>query len=161
MSGDPPPNHLVPFDDCGAWLVHSPEALRRKVFAVEEWMAAYPQVECPIKHHFSFGLYGREAIIPKGTILTGHIHKHPQLNVLLSGEMSVLIDGSIKRIKAPKIICAPAGTKRIAYAHEESIWLTVLATELTDVEAIMDRLIAKTEDEYIAHVEQDRMKCLT
>lgn len=125
-------------------------SLREKVNALEDIMRAMPQVDLPVKHHFSQGVYGRELLIPKGVTLTGKIHKYSQLNVLVSGELSVLTEDGIKRVKPPFIVVSPPGTKRIAYAHEDSIWLTVHGTEETDLEKIEDKFIAQSEQEYLA-----------
>lgn len=124
--------------------------LRDKVNAMEAIMRTMPQVDLPVKHHFSQGVYGRELFIPKGVTLTGKIHKYSQLNILVCGELSVLTEDGIKRVKPPFIVVSPPGTKRIAYAHEDSIWLTVHGTEETDLEKIEDKFIAQNEQEYLA-----------
>jgi len=124
-------------------------ALREKVFQAEEVMRTMPQVEMPVVHHFSKGVYARELHIPAGTILTGKIHKYPQLNILSKGEISVLTEEGVKRVSAPFHIVSPAGTKRIAYAHSDCVWTTVHGTEETDVDKIEAQFIAQTEVEYL------------
>jgi quercetin dioxygenase-like cupin family protein len=106
-------------------------------------------IELPFRNHFAKGVYGRELFIPKGTTLTGKIHKYTQINVLVCGELSVLTDEGVKKVKPPFVVVSPAGTKRAAYAHEDSIWLTVHGTEETDVEKIESIFIAQTEGEYL------------
>jgi len=133
----------------------SVDKMRAEVLAIEEWMRQAPQIEFAVTHHYAKSVYGRELFIPKGTVLTGKIHKYSQLNVLVSGELSVLTEHGVKRVKPPFVIVSPAGTKRIAYAHEDSIWLTVHGTEETDVEKIEQQFIAQTEQEYIAFVAQE------
>jgi hypothetical protein len=69
----------------------------------------------------------------------------------------------VKRIKPPFVVVSPPGTKRVAYAHEDSRWLTVHGTEKQDVEEIEKEFIAQTEREYIEFVEQLKLgdvKCL-
>lgn len=123
---------------------------RSKVFELEEAMKReFPTVYLPVTHHFSKGIYGRELFIPKGTMLTGKIHKYTQLNVLVSGELLVVTEEGTKRVKPPFVIVSPAGTKRAAYAIEDSIWLTVHGTEETDIEKIEQHFIAQTEVEYL------------
>lgn len=124
-------------------------ALRSKVFQAEEVMLTMPQVEMPVVHHFSKGIYARELHIPAGTILTGKIHKFAQLNILSKGEISVLTEDGIKRVSAPFHIVSPAGTKRIAFAHSDCVWTTVHGTDETDVEKIEAQFIAQTEVEYL------------
>jgi hypothetical protein len=126
---------------------------RDLINSIETKMKAMPnQIELPVKHHFSYGTYARELFIPKGTILVGKIHKFPQLNILTAGDMSVFIDGAIERIQGPYIVNSPAGVKRIAYAWEDSIWITVHGTHEKDVDKIEHQFIAQSEDEYLSFV---------
>jgi hypothetical protein len=141
--------------------VTSPEDMRLKVMQVEAMMLQMPQVEMPVKHHFSQGVYARELHIPKGTILTGKIHKFPQLNILSKGEISVLTEDGIKRVSAPFHVVSPAGTKRIAYAHEDCVWTTIHGTEENDLEKIEAHFIAQSETEYLEFVKMiGEQKCL-
>lgn len=126
-------------------------SMREKVNAIEVEMRKMPQVEMPPVHYFAPGLYAREITIPKGTVLTGKIHKFAQLNIMSKGELSVLTQEGIKRVKAPFTIVSPAGTKRIAYAHEDTVWTTVHGTEETDLEKIEHRFIAQSDAEYLEH----------
>lgn len=127
-----------------------PVDIRSKIEGMETFMLAQPQVECPVRHYFSQGVYAREITIPAGTILTGKIHKYEQLNILSKGDISVLTDEGVKRVQAPFAIVSPPGTKRIAYAHEESVWTTIHGTDLTDVEKIEEAFIAQTDAEYLS-----------
>lgn len=138
-------------------------SMREKVLRAEAEMLKLPQLDLPVKHHFSRGVYARELFIPKGTVLTGKIHKYPQLNILSQGEISVLTEEGIKRVKAPFHVVSPAGTKRIAYAHEDCVWTTVHGTEETDLERIEATFIAQTEHEYLEFckvLEIKEMPCL-
>lgn len=125
--------------------------LRARVHEAETVMREMPQLDLPVQHHFSPGVYARELSIPKGTVLTGKIHKYAQLNILAKGELTVLLDDGPKRVKAPFIVVSPAGTKRIAYAHEDSIWITVHGTRETDLEKIEEHFIAQSEQQYLEH----------
>lgn len=127
----------------------TPMLLRAKVFQAEAVMKTLPQVEMPVTHHFAEGVYGRELFIPKDTILTGKIHKFSQLNILSKGEISVLTEEGVKRVKAPFHIVSPPGTKRIAYAHEDCVWTTVHGTHEQDLDKIEEHFIAQTETEYL------------
>lgn len=135
---------------------------RDMVQQAEAVMRELPQEDLPVKHHFSQGVYARELFIPKGVVLTGHIHKYPQLNILMSGDLTVWTENGMKRVKPPFLIVSPAGTKRIAYAHEDSIWLTVHGTEENDLEKIENHFIAKSEQEYLEFTQMliGEIKCL-
>lgn len=122
---------------------------RAKVFKAEELMLQMPQRELEVKHYFSQGVYARELYIPKDTILVGKLHKYKQLNILSKGDISVLIDEEVKRIQAPFTVVSSAGTKRIAYTHEDSVWLTIHGTEETDIDLIEDIFTASSEQDYL------------
>lgn len=125
-----------------------------KVFVAEALMKQMPQLELKHFDHFSYGLYARELKIPKDCILVGKMHKYPQLNILAEGEIEVLVDGEIKCLKAPCVISSPAGTKRIARALEDTTWITIHATDETDIDKIEQHFIAQTEQEYLDFYQQ-------
>ena len=134
------------------------EDLRSKVRQAEALMFKEPQVEIPVKHYFSQGVYAREITIPAGTVLTGKIHKYEQLNILSKGDISVLTEDGVKRVQAPFTVVSPPGTKRIAYAHEECVWTTIHGTEERDLEKIEVQFIAQTETEYLEFVEMLKLE---
>ncbi len=89
----------------------------------------------PLKHDFSDGLYTREIFMPKGTVVVSFIHKQNHPFVFLSGEMSVLNDkGEINRIKAPMKVMTEIGTQRVAYMHEDCVWVCVYRTDKETIE---------------------------
>lgn len=127
---------------------------RDQVNILEDQMREMPQRELHVEHHFSPGVYARELHIPKDTILTGKIHKYAQMNILSKGEISVLTEDGVKRVKAPFTVVSPPGTKRIAYAHEDCVWTTIHGTEETDVSKIEAHFIAQDEAEYLEFCKQ-------
>ncbi len=102
---------------------------------------------CPLKHTFGDGLYIREITMPKGMVLTSKLHKTTHPYFVIKGDVSVLTDDGVVRIKAPYWGMTKAGTKRILKIHEETIWCTVHATEETDLEIIETEVIAETYEE--------------
>lgn len=130
---------------------------RDKVALLESEMLKREQVVIPVKHFFSPGVYAREITIPADTVLTGRIHKYEQLNILSGGEMSVLTDDGMKRVSAPFTVVSPPGTKRIAYAHTECTWTTILATEEKDPDAIEATFTVATEQEFIEFVQSQQL----
>lgn len=116
---------------------------REEILALENEMRKLPPLEIKTTHHFSKGIYAREIFIPKGTLLTGKIHKTEHLNIISQGDISVYTEDGPKRIKAPcTIVCKP-GTKRVGYAHEDTIWTTVHGTQETDLGKLEEELIAE------------------
>lgn len=132
---------------------------RDRVRALEQAIRAeLPPVDMPVEHHFSHGVYGRELRIPAGTVLTGHIHKLDNMNVLLEGEMLVLTDQGPKHVRAGHVEVSPPGTKRAALTLTDCRWLTVHGTHETDVDVIEEKFIAHTEQEYQAFCKQLEME---
>lgn len=112
-------------------------------------------IEIPLKHHFSKDVYAREIFIPKGTFLVGKIHKFENLNILSQGELSIISVDGCQRVKAPFTIVSMPGVKRLAYAHEDSVWTTVHGTDEKDVEKIEEKFIAKTYED-VPQIEQNQ-----
>lgn len=127
---------------------------RDKVSILEAEMRKHEQIEIPIKHYFSPGVYAREITIPAGTLLTGKIHLYEQLNILSGGEISVLTDEGMKRVSAPFTVVSPPGTKRIAFAHTECTWTTILATDEKDPDVIESKFTVSTEQEFLEFAQQ-------
>ena len=128
--------------------------MRQKIERMEIEILARPQVEVVPVHHFSDGVYAREITIPKDCLLTGKIHKYENLNILSKGDISVLTENGVRRVQAPFTIVSPPGTKRIAYAHEECVWTTILRTDLTDPDEIEDKFVCCTDQEYLTFQQQ-------
>lgn len=137
-------------------------AMRLKVVELESVILNSPEhirpvdvADLPVTHHFSKGVYARELFIPKGHFLSGKIHKYTNLNIMSKGDMSVLTEDGVKRVQAPFTVVSPPGTKRIAYAHEDTIWTTIHGTDETDVDKIEQEFIAQSEQEFIEFCEKE------
>lgn len=103
-------------------------AKNKGIEQIEAHMLSMPQVDCPIKEYLSPGTYIREMEMPESTLLMGHEHKLPHLNIITKGTLALIIDNKIEIFKAPCIFGYPPGRK-IAYAIEDVIWLNVWGVE--------------------------------
>lgn len=110
--------------------------------------AALPPCDLPVEHDFIPGVYARTIFIPAGHVLTGRIHKHPNLNIMSQGDLSVLTEDGVVRVQAPFRIVSPAGTKRVALAHADTVWTTICRTDETDTEKLCDALTVCTFEQY-------------
>ena len=90
----------------------TPEEYRRRIVAFEDAIKQGEQVEIPVIQYSCNGVYVREITIPAGVILTGKIHKHPCLSIVLTGKMEVITDEGPRIIEAPLVYESPAGVKR-------------------------------------------------
>lgn len=99
--------------------------------------ARVPQVDCHTIHRFAGGVYIRETSAPAGTLVTTKIHLTEHPFMILKGDVTVWTeDGGAIRLKAPFCGVTQPGTRRVAYVHEDTVWVTFHATEDTDVERI-------------------------
>ncbi|PVY56732.1 MULTISPECIES: hypothetical protein [unclassified Simplicispira] len=116
------------------------ETTREKVNRLEDALRSVPQVDCPIRHHFAPGIYAREITIPKGTVLTGAVHKQESLVVLSAGRLRLVTDDGTVEISAPYTLTCKAGAKNAALALEDSVWTNFFATEETDQDKLVELL---------------------
>ncbi len=130
-----------------------------KMLEFEQALAQLPGTKfgddaCPLKHTFGDHLYIREITMPKGMLVVSKLHKTTHPYFVLKGDVTVLTpDGEI-RIKAPFSGITEAGTKRILYMHEETVWITVHSTKETTLEEIEKEVIAETYDELPEHIKE-------
>ena len=113
---------------------------------------------CKITHYFAPGVYAREMWMPAGCLITGKIHLTEHLNMLSQGKVSVSNKGESVTMEAPYTFVSPVGTKRAIYAHEDSTWTTIHATDLQDPDEIEAEIIAETFEELDAMLEYQELK---
>jgi hypothetical protein len=137
-----------------------PAAMREKILALENTMRQMPQVEIQTTHHFAPGIYMREIFIPKGVTLTGKIHRTEHMNILSQGDLSVLTENGIKRLKASTVVKSHPGIKRVGYAHEDSVWITVHPnpSDERDTAKLEETLIARSFDELSLPIEKKQIQ---
>lgn len=127
---------------------------RAEIEALEAHMksALPPEEQMPIDdmthHHFATGVYCREMKIPAGVLVVGKLHKTEHLAVLLYGSVQITTETGTVVHHGPKLMKAPAGTKRVALAITDCSWLAFHAVgDERDVDAIESQFIAKSFDE--------------
>ena len=126
----------------------APQAIREKIVSLEARMREVlahglaEEQDCPLKHHFAPGAYGREILLPKGSLVVGKIHKHAHLNIVSQGMAFVMTEDGLEAIQAPRTWVSTPGTKRVVYAQEDTVWTTVHLTNETDLAKIEEEIIA-------------------
>lgn len=127
------------------------EGSREKIAALEQAMLALPEEQrltFENQHDFCPGVYARTIFMPKGMVLTSQIHLTQHFFVVVKGSCTVVgSDGSKRFIEAPYMGVTMPGTKRALYIHEDCIWTTFHATDLTDVEEIGKKIMAQSFEE--------------
>ena len=130
------------------------KSIRKGILKLQEAMFKMPKAligdspeylaVCPLTHTFADRMYIRQISMPKGMVFITKIHKFTHPYFMLKGDCSVLTEEGVKRIKAPFSGITSAGTKRVIYTHEDTIWITVHATKETDLVKIEEEVIAKS-----------------
>ena len=108
----------------------------------------------PVQNHFADGCYIRSIFNPEGQLIVTKIHKKKHPFFLMAGEMSVLTEEGVEYLKAPYFGITEPGTKRFIYTHTNCIFITVHATEETDIEKIENDVIAENYDDPDITLEQ-------
>ena len=130
---------------------------KEEMFALDRKLAELPQADFSLVNRFADGLYARQVTVPKNCLLTSKIHLKEHFAFVLTGEVSVWTDQDYQRIKAPLVLVTQPGTKRVLFAHEETIWVTVHATNAKTVEAAVAELVTNNPDA----IDQARRICPT
>jgi len=136
------------FDKAGALSV---EEFRQSIthFAkiLEEHPSSYQGEKLdkinPLSHDFGDGCYIRKIFARKGQIIISKIHKKKHPWFFQSGKLSILSEHGVQHITAPANGITEAGTQRLIYVHEDSVFITVHATKETDIKKIEEEVIAK------------------
>jgi hypothetical protein len=104
-----------------------------------------PQVECPLEHTFTKGLYTRQITMPAGSAVVSKIHKTQHPYVILEGVVDVYKKGEEKfvRLSAGHIGITEPGTERLLLVHEETVWVTFHPnpTDEQDLEKLEEMII--------------------
>ncbi|WP_321842686.1 hypothetical protein [Burkholderia cepacia] len=126
-----------------------PRDMRARVEVLESQIEKLPQAECPVRHIFAPGIYAREMTIPAGVVLTGAVHRTEHLNIVSKGRITVSTDDGMKEVCAPFTFVSKPGTKRVGYAHEETVWTTIHATTTTDLDQLVEELTESTAQQLL------------
>lgn len=122
--------------------------IRDATLAIEKVMKRFPQLEMKVIHKFANGMYCRELIIPKDAVIVGKIHKYDHFVIISKGDLSFTIDDQVKRVKAPFVEKSRAGAKRIIFAHEDSVMITVHQYD-GGIDEADDYLVFEKEDDWL------------
>jgi quercetin dioxygenase-like cupin family protein len=107
----------------------------------------FDQVDCPVVHRFTEGMYVRETTMPTGSLITSRIHKTQHTYFVMKGKAIVWIDGVEHLIEAPYIGITEPNTRRVLYIVEECTWATSHPNvDNENLEQIADRILEKNDN---------------
>ena len=91
------------------------------------------QIDPPVDHLFAKGLYGRRIYVPAGTTVVTKVHMTQHITIALKG-CCVMVDelGGHLKVEAPGMWVTEAGTQRAIHCIDDTEWVTVHATDITD-----------------------------
>jgi hypothetical protein len=107
---------------------------------LEKTMLQCPQLNCPLVHRFTDGMYIREIFMPAGALVTSLLHKTKHPFVVLRGKLSVWNSGHVEHIEAPHFGITEPGSRRLLVIHEDTTWITFHPTELEDPDEIVESI---------------------
>lgn len=102
---------------------------KRQIQDFEDAMLKLPQIDIETKHYIADGAYVREIMIPKGATVTGAVHLTETIDILVSGDITIVYDDVRKRLTGHGVYISKPGVKKVAYTHEDTVWMTVHAVD--------------------------------
>ncbi len=105
-----------------------------------------PQVDIPAIHNFSAGIYSRHVVIPAGVLITGRKHRHSHLVMIAHGRVTIWDEQhGTQNLVGFTVFESKPGARRMIYAHEETIFITLHATNETDIEKVEEEIYFPSE----------------
>jgi len=114
-----------------------------------------------ITNYIKGGVYAREMKAPAGIVITGKVHEFDHINILSEGEISVMTDEGMMRVKAPFTIESKAGIRRIGYTHTPVTWTSIHATEMTDITELEQKLFTIPNIDWVENLFKKDIEVLT
>lgn len=124
---------------------------RKAIENLESVMNEFPAIEQPLTHHWAEGLYAREIFNPKGCLIVTKIHKQPNFSFIMRGKLTVITEEGQMTLVAPKFFKTNAGTKRVLFSHEDTVFVTVHPNidNCEELEVLENRIIANDMKEAV------------
>jgi quercetin dioxygenase-like cupin family protein len=97
--------------------------------------------DCVITHHFSDGLYAKQAVFPAGVAILKHTHEFSHLSILAKGKVAVMKGEIVEIIEAPACIEIKAGVTHGVKALTDCVWFCIHATDEKDASQVDEVLI--------------------
>lgn len=89
-----------------------------------------------ITHHFSDGLYAKQAVFPAGVAILKHTHDFSHLSILAKGKVAVMKGEVVEIVEAPACIEIKAGVTHGVKALTDCVWFCIHATDEKDASKV-------------------------
>ena len=135
-------------------------AERDMIDRAEAELLKYPAVQCPLVHTFTPGLYMRQILMPAGTMLTSRVHKQTHPFIIVKGRISVISGNERTTYTAPHIGITEAGTRRVLFAHEDTVWITSHANPdgIEDPDEMVEFLTDDAQNPLLEGIDDPRLE---
>lgn len=94
-----------------------------------------------ITHHFSDGLYAKQAVFPAGVAILKHTHDFSHLSILAKGKVAVMKGDVVEIVEAPACIEIKAGVTHGVKALTDCVWFCIHATDEKDASKVDEVLM--------------------
>ena len=117
----------------------------------EDGKLAKMMLDDNVTNHLVDGLYVRELLIPAGALILSRVHKRPLVNIISKGRVVVVDSNGHNEHIAPCTFISRAGTQRVVFAPEETVWNTAHLTTVTNPDELVDDLTCDNFVEFISY----------
>jgi len=109
----------------------------------EQLMKDMPRVDIATQHALALGFYVRQVVMPAGFLCTTKEHAREHTFHVSRGRCIVKdCEGREQIIEAPYNGVTPAGTRRILFVEEETVWTTFHPLAEAELGAMIDSAAA-------------------
>ena len=148
----PAGDRLIVQDGSGGFTLRHdgspPRVMRKRIAQLVESLQAYPEANRDFtdrtEHIVQGGMYLRKLFIPKGELIVGKVHLKECMNIMAAGDITLLTEFGVRRVTAGFTGASKPGVQKVVIAHEDSIFINVFCTDLTNLDDI-DAAIATTD----------------
>lgn len=134
---------------------------QERVDLLQYELGKLPQVEMPLLHRFTPGLYTRQITMPAGSVVISRVHKTTHPFVISKGRCSVWSEEhGVQELAAPYCGITTPATRRILVMHEETVWTTFHPTQETDLQKLQEELTETPDVSYIGQMSQQAQALL-
>ncbi|MES2320178.1 MAG: hypothetical protein V4631_22095 [Pseudomonadota bacterium] len=129
-----PDTNLITFHHDGA----DPALVRAFIRQMADDLNALPGAlgGLPIKQMTHDGMVCRAMMIPKGMLLVGKIHKLDCINIVAKGAINLMTEHGSGRMVAGEQAISPAGTQKIGFATEDTVFINIFRCDEVSIEGI-------------------------
>lgn len=108
-------------------------------------MKCEEQIDLNEKHLFADGMYCRQVLMPKGSLVVGHIHKKQAINVLASGKILIKtkMEDEWEEISAPFVNTTLGGMRKIIYVLEDAYFMNIFRTNETSLDKLYEECVVE------------------